>query len=694
MKYVGISMALAMIAGILGTAYGFPIWGSGGVVCLGALLLGRKHLPTAQLLVCLMLIALGIGVIRIQFAESEYAQLPYYMIGKYIQVVGVVEEKKRTIITNTGEMTTYIVSLQAPYKGKIYLRIPAEPKYQIGDVLRVRGKIQALSYYQNRGSFDRYHRDKEQHIFGSMYIKKNTEVFYVATRSGWRYRMMNIRQQLYWKFQSALGTKDARIMSALLFGGEYETLPPSLVESFAITGLIHILSVSGSHMILLFTILQLIGRGIGVKGYSWFFVVATVMILYGALSGFVAPVTRSLLMSLINVYSLVAKREYIGVHALGIAMGIMMLSSPFIVFDLGFQLSCGATAGILCFYSRMKEFFSFLPSFLCETTSLCVSAHVFIVPLLFKAFQAFPVYSLVANILVAPVLDVVIILGLSAAVISFFSLGMMHVCLAIAQPLLLLAIKGNDFLAALPYSRYWHGAWLVPDVILWYVFIGCLLFSSWRYRSVIYSLVMSCVLWHMVLWWYQPTYRVYSFDVGKDTAICVIDKDNLARLWYNKESRKTAEQVVSTIIPLLRYEGVFVLQECTLTGRETSALASLLAPYMDIGASIHQLKKGGCEMLCNPGIPYFWWDGVGLYKVPTGSCVELYRADTGNVIPPIGAGAWIVHCPAKGIPACTAWLQKAAYEGISCFSPATTGELIASYYKGKWYFQRYKGVTL
>ena len=62
MKYVGISMALAMIAGILGTAYGFPIWRGSGVVCLGALLLGRKHLPTARLWVCLMLIALGIGL--------------------------------------------------------------------------------------------------------------------------------------------------------------------------------------------------------------------------------------------------------------------------------------------------------------------------------------------------------------------------------------------------------------------------------------------------------------------------------------------------------------------------------------------------------------------------------------------------------------------------------------------------------
>lgn len=91
----------------------------------------------------------------------------------------------------------------------------------------------------------------------------------------------------------------------------------------------------------------------------------------------------------------------------------MLLYSPYLFFDLSFRLSCSASAGIVLFYKRIARGLSFLPEFLRNCLSVSLAAQVLVVPILFSAFFSFPVYSLLANAVVAPVLDGVMVLGLA-----------------------------------------------------------------------------------------------------------------------------------------------------------------------------------------------------------------------------------------------------------------------------------------
>lgn len=74
-----------------------------------------------------------------------------------------------------------------------------------------------------------------------------------------------LRQALTGRYEAVLGESYAPVLASLLFGGHYDELPPGLLESFSTTGLIHILSVSGSHVALLLAVIQLMGRALGLR---------------------------------------------------------------------------------------------------------------------------------------------------------------------------------------------------------------------------------------------------------------------------------------------------------------------------------------------------------------------------------------------------------------------------------------------
>ena len=93
----------------------------------------------------------------------------------------------------------------------------------------------------------------------------------------------------------------------------------------------------------------------------------------------------------------------------------MLLYSPYLFFDLSFRLSCSASAGIVLCYKRITTILRFCRIFAKLPVCLSVSSGPRRAPPL-GAFFSFPVYSLLANVVVAPVLDLVMVLGLGASV--------------------------------------------------------------------------------------------------------------------------------------------------------------------------------------------------------------------------------------------------------------------------------------
>ncbi len=675
------------------------IWAAGFVITAAAAVFSRRHKYVMQIMVIACFFCIGGG--RLAVADAVYDALPHYLGGADIYLQGTVAERGRTYASDKGEMTRYVVSVDAfayadetvlrPGSGSVYLTVPAQPVWQPSSRIAYQGKVNPIRYYRNRGAYDAVRRDKEKGIFLKSYNDRTGSVTLLKPPGGIFYRLGQIREILTERFQLVLHKDNAYILSSLLFGGHYDDLPPELVESFSATGLIHILSVSGSHIVLLIAVIQCIGRAVGAGKKSSFAAAAVFIIVYGALAEFTAPVVRASVMGLISAYSAVARREYVGIQALAIAVFFMLMNSPYILYDVSFRLSCGASAGIILFRQRLRPCLAMLPPVAADSLAVCICAQLLLVPLLFAYFFSFPVYSFAANILVAPVLEMIIVLGAAASICSYIAEPLMYIALFIIEPLMALAVKGNYFLASLPYSRHWSGAMPFPIAAAWYLAVFSVFFLPPMRRFLLGLAAVLCIGTAYWAYFYKNDVVVYIFDMGADTATCAVYDENSAYLWYNKSPWTSSEQALYVLTPAMRYEGIFRLSGYTVSGKDDGALADLIASQFVTDGSIRAAEKtAGSYVIAQGKIPYYLYEEIPAAFSPGYACVEAHSS--GGTAFPAGIAALILH---KGNPfdaGYAEWTEYAELYGIPCFSPERDGQITGKYRNGTWTFFTYGGI--
>lgn len=705
MMYVALVGAICTAGAMMAAdTYAIPwyVWaGLGAVSFLGMMKLRQRRLVFA----CMIILCLAsLGALRMLWEGRQYDELPHYVSSGEVIVEGQIVSQKRSFPTEKGTMVRYVVAAERlgfaedgvlrETSGKLYVTIPGDPLYEPTERVTFQGVVKPIRYYRNRGVYDALHRDKEQQIFLKAYSDDKKSMMSTGPPQGWRYRLYQWREATTAWFKTVLASDDAHILSSLLFGGHYEDLPPSVVESFSITGLIHILSVSGSHMALLLSVVQLCGTRLGLRQTALFVLSVGFVVVYSAAAEFTAPVIRSAMMGLIAAYSLTAEREYVSYQALGIAMLSMLWYSPYLVYDISFQLSCGASAGILLFQPKISQYLRWLPVFLRQTVGVCISAQLLVLPLICANFFALPVYTILANLLVGPVLDMVIVLGLGAVVTGAVLPFVGELILQVIEPILTLAVTGNQWLSSLPGSRYWLGALPFGYILSWYGAVGAV-FGPSSYRRVLLSgAVLIAVLSTAWAWRHQPEAKVFVFDMGNDRATCVTFPDKTSYLWYNKSEWSNPEQALVVLTPALRYAGIFQLTQCTVTGHEPEETGRQLEEAFHLEQPVrYETQAVRQEMVFRGTIPYTLYGTGETVSGKSTGCIEIW--ETGPFREshfPHGSAALILHRQGgRTTEHDASWLEQAEFLGIPVFSPQWDGQIEGTYTKGAWTFTTYGG---
>lgn len=703
--YLGLGAAvLCCLAMMLAEQWPIPlaVWigvGLGGVTCLW-----QRRGRSLVMIVGVLLVAMAVGAIRMDVVNQKYTSLRHELAQAEVVLQGTIVNRKSTFTTAQGEMARYVVAVRQmgfaddgimkETAGKIYLTIPASPAYEPTETIQFRGIVKPITYYRNKGMYDALHRDKEQEIFLKAHSQQTESAQSLAPPRGWRYRLYTWRERMTERFKAVLPAEQAHVLSSLLFGGHYEDLPPALVDSFSATGLIHILSVSGSHMALLLSIVQLLGKAVGLRQRALFGVSLGFVLVYGALAEFTAPVVRSAIMGLLAAYSVTAQRDYVSYQALGLAILAMVLYSPYLVYDLSFRLSCGASAGIILLQPKIICFLQFLPTFLRNSLGVCISAQLLVLPIICANFFALPVYTIFANLFVGPVLDMVIVLGLGAAVagavVPVVGEGLLHVI----EPVLSLAIRGNYFLSSLPHSRYWLGALPAAYVVTWYLVVVAV-FGPARYRRMA-AVMAGCIGVGAMGWysWQAPEAKVLVLDVGNDQATCVTFPDKTSYLWYNKSEWSNPEQATVVLTPALRYAGIFKLDRCVVTGHEAAATGAQLQASFALAEPVAYPRLPVQAAVVVPGpVPYYVYQRSQDATFPRAAVLEIREvAPFRQAEFPHDAVALIVHGKSgRTSEVYTEWLEEGAARDIPVFSPRRDGQIEGAYRRGTWIFTTYGG---
>ena len=168
-----------------------------------------------------------------------------------------------------------------------------------------------------------------------------------------REKLLLHREQWVTTFRTALPPHTAAILSAMTLAHR-ELLDSDTQLRYSQSGASHILALSGLHLSILFGAFSLIignlAMRIGRKThlFATFFGILLIWC-FAAFVGFpISLVRATLMLTLAHLFALRNHRPG-ALHGLFLAMLLMLLYAPDWLFDVGFQLSCAAVAGILWF---------------------------------------------------------------------------------------------------------------------------------------------------------------------------------------------------------------------------------------------------------------------------------------------------------------------------------------------------------
>lgn len=306
-------------------------------------------------------------------------------------------------------------------KEKTICYFDATKEIHRGDLIYTDAPIERIKNNRNPGSFDmeKYYGTKGIHTqcnIGNTFIP-------VGHLSSWDDWMLEFRERINQSFENHLTGEELGLAKALLLGNTSE-VSEETKQSFAATGAIHVLAVSGMH-IALFAELILLSFGFfpNVVRKSWAIVFALFILwCYAGLTGFSPSVIRAVTMfTLVNLGKLF-QRSGNPNHILLWCGFLMYLFDPACLYDIGFQLSFAAVFGIQTYKDRIASWWSpssKLFNFVWEHSSVAIAAQLFTVPLILYYFHSFPNYFLIANLGIVILSGVAMYLGFAFLLLAW-----------------------------------------------------------------------------------------------------------------------------------------------------------------------------------------------------------------------------------------------------------------------------------
>lgn len=223
-------------------------------------------------------------------------------------------------------------------------------------------------------------------------------------------------------FSSALHEKNKGLALAMVLG-EKAFLDEEVQEGFSVAGTIHILCVSGLHVGVIFLLISAVTgwlRRFGKPGRIMFVIIsASGLWTYAALTGLTPSVCRaSLMFSLILAGQIISRKVNTLNNVAGAAL-MLLVYDPELLSDMGFQLSFLAVAGIVLLFNPLSAVWNpgnRILKYIRDMLGVSLSAQLFTVPVTLSAFGTFPVWFLLANLLVIPLTGFTLYAGVAFSI--------------------------------------------------------------------------------------------------------------------------------------------------------------------------------------------------------------------------------------------------------------------------------------
>ena len=433
---------------------------------------------------------------------------------------------------------------------------------------------------------------------------------WTAYRGDWTFErsFFGFRQFLQRRFARFLDPAETGLLMGLL-AGDRSGIPEVLRSDFQRSGLVHVLAISGFHVVLLAGMLMIFLKATGLPHKIVIIIAVTLLAIYVPVTGGSPAVRRAVMMFAIPQIGTLFGKPANTLNSLGVALLLIILPEPNVIWNPGFQLSFAATAGIIIGTPhnptkllpdslKQNKLWQKIQAFAIDPTYVTLCATLATAPFLIHHFKTLSPFAWFGNIIIVPAISLGMQAGLFAQLspIDFICESFCNAArffLRLAS--LLTRILSDSAAASMTVGPF-------PPALLLALGILILLLPICRKNYIARKYAFLCILIAAALFAFEsyrevlhPSWTLTTIDVGQGDSHLVKTPSGKHFLIDAGDNRKV-DSGKDIIVPFLHNTGVNKLEALIITHPDQDHFGGAMTlikmfPVKEIWASKCSLKE-------------------------------------------------------------------------------------------------------
>ena len=398
----------------------------------------------------------------------------------------VISERKEKEYNYTYKIKILNIGKENRKNTYLYLKVSKKNDVflEYGDVIKFNGEFQEANGKRNYGGFNYKDYLKSIKVYGTVKVD-NIKVIEKNKGNPLIAFTKNISNSIKEKINSFMNSRQAGMLIGILLGDD-GSIEEDIEESFKISSLSHVLAVSGMQVTYIISGMYFVFKSSLGKRKTRF-VIIIILILYTALTGFSPSIVRASIMGILIMGAGVFYRKNDIWTSIFLSLLIMLIYNPFLITNVGLQLSYLGTIGIIVFNKTVFQILKNIKlkdkkyeykinrrvilaiSKIKEILSVTISASMGVYPVMLFHFNLFSTYFLITNLLVSIILGPLTIFGTAVVILSFISLELAKFLSGALEIFINILISISNF-SNLPLSKIYVVTPKIVSILIIYIF--------------------------------------------------------------------------------------------------------------------------------------------------------------------------------------------------------------------------------
>lgn len=532
--------------------------------------------------ITILAIFLIIGTFHINALNKKYNKI--YEIKEKVNIIGIIEEIEPKEYTNKYILKIESINNKKQINTKLILTTKLNLEY--GDCIKIKAQYFTPDDSRNYKGFSYRNYLKQKSIYGTIEPIGNIEIVERGKINFISKLANSVKSIIINKSNNNLSENASSVFLGILLG-EKSQISDEISTYFKLGNMSHILAVSGAHVGYIILMVNILLGKTQKKFYS----VCTIIILvfFMVITNFMPSVVRACTMSIIAIFAKLVYRKSDIYNNLAISAFLILLSNPYTILNIGFQLTYLGTLGIVllskrmstCLYNKIfhkenKESKLTLKNrvktkvkkYITNTILISISVQILIAPIIIFNFNTLSYNFLISGILATPIFACIMLVG----IISLIAFPLEKICFLIVEILINCLIFISKILSSIPFSKIIIPTPHIVWVIFYYLAFAIILISkskiSYRIikskekiikvlKKVLIPILIVCIIAQFFILVKDRNLKIFFIDVGQgDASLIITPKNKVILIDGGGSSDKSYDVGENILIPYLLDRGI------------------------------------------------------------------------------------------------------------------------------------------